>query len=255
MNTSRSLISRFIRHLRRHGLAWVAIFLTLGGSAYALERGSVGTPQLKKSAVKTGKIANGAVTRAKLAANSVDSIRIANGSVTADKIEAGSIGTGKLAPGAVESGRIATGAVTREKLAPGAVNGEMVGLVSARADVDDTSANEAGTVKDIFTHGPFTIRARCTMKSNGWTWFAAYIKSTEKATSLALGDSPWYRIDANTSRTITANQITMNGGGTTAFPVNVWSESGRFLQVSVIATSRTAAAKDDCSYLITGFAG
>ena len=185
------------------------------------------------------------MTRVKLAPGAVDGGRIANGAISPEK----------LAAGAVDTGRIANGAITREKLAPGAVSRDQVGLVSARADIDDTSTNEGGTVKDIFTHGPFTIRARCTMKSNGWTWFSAFVKSSERATSLALGGTPYYRIEPNEFRSITANQVTMNGGGTTAFPVNVWSASGRYLQVSVIATSRTHAAKDDCSYLITGFAG
>src|SRR5262249_61237226 len=49
-------------------MATVAIFLALGGSAYAFHLGknSVGTKQLKKNAVTTAKIKNGAVTGAKI---------------------------------------------------------------------------------------------------------------------------------------------------------------------------------------------
>lgn len=236
---------RALRHFRRNVVAYLALFLALSGSAYAVERGSVGTKQLKKAAVKTGKIADGAVTSRKLAAGSVDGPRLAGGAVD----------TGKIAGGAVDASKIANGAVTRDKLAPGAVTKDQVGLIHARADIDDTNANGDGTVKDIFTHGPFTIRARCQFQSNGSTWFSAFVKSSEKATSLQLPGSPHYRVEPNSFRSLTQNVVALVGGGTTAFPVSLWTESGRYLQVSVIATSRTYAAKNDCSYLITGFAG
>ncbi len=250
-----STLARGARHIRRNVVAYLALFFALTGSAYAIERGSVGTKHLKKSAVRTGKIANSAVTRAKLAPAAVDAAQIAGGAVTRDKLAGGAVGTGNLAAGAVDTGRVANGSFTREKLAPGAVTRDQVGLVSARTDIDDVSTTGDGTVKDIFKHGPFTIRARCTMTNSGWTWFTAFVRSSEKATSARLGDFPYYRVEPNTFRTITSNVVTMNGGGTTVFPVNLWSESGRYLQVSVVATSRTYAAKDDCSYLITGFAG
>jgi hypothetical protein len=44
----------------------LALFVALGGTAYAIGRNSVGTAQLKKNAVSTIKIRNGAVTAVKL---------------------------------------------------------------------------------------------------------------------------------------------------------------------------------------------
>ena len=70
-----------IGYLRRHHVGLIALFIALGGSAYAasLPRHSVGTRQLKPQAVTAAKIHLGAVTRSKLR----------DGAVTA----------GKLAPG------------------------------------------------------------------------------------------------------------------------------------------------------------
>ena len=52
-------------------MATIAVFLALGGSAWALAKHSVGTKQLKKNAVSTKKIKNNAVTSAKIADGAV----------------------------------------------------------------------------------------------------------------------------------------------------------------------------------------
>jgi hypothetical protein len=55
-------------------IAYLALFVALGGSAYAvtkLPKNSVGPKQLKANAVTAAKIKNGAVTGAKIAANTV----------------------------------------------------------------------------------------------------------------------------------------------------------------------------------------
>lgn len=260
-----SLSRRVAGHIRRNALAWLALFMTLTGGAYALDKASVGSRQLKPNAVKTGKIANGAVTARKLARGSVDGSKLTRdavdadqikaGAVTQEKIGAGAVTSAKVAGAAITSDKVANGSITREKLAPGAIDRDMVGLVYARAEIDDVSTDQSGTVGEIFTSGPFTLKARCNMRSNGATWFSAFVQSSEDATSSALPTSPYYRLDSNTSRSLTLNTVILNSGGTTVFPVNVWTQSGRFLQASIVATSRTVAARNDCSYLITGFTG
>jgi hypothetical protein len=50
---------RLLRHLKTHLVAYVALFVALGGTSYAalkLPAGSVGTPQLKTGAVTSGKV-------------------------------------------------------------------------------------------------------------------------------------------------------------------------------------------------------
>jgi hypothetical protein len=65
-------------------MATVAVFLALGGGAYAafhLKKNSVGPRQLKNNAVSTKKLRDGAVTTAKIANNAVNGTRIADGSI------------------------------------------------------------------------------------------------------------------------------------------------------------------------------
>ena len=66
-------------------MATVAVFIALGGSAYAFHLGknSVGSKQLKKSAVTTAKIKNAAVTGAK----------VKRGTLTGSQINASTLGT------------------------------------------------------------------------------------------------------------------------------------------------------------------
>ena len=52
-------------------VAALALFVALGGTAWAVAANSVGTPQLKNGAVKNAKIAGGAVTGAKVANGSI----------------------------------------------------------------------------------------------------------------------------------------------------------------------------------------
>ena len=81
-------------HFRRQFVGYLALFVALGGSAYAvtsLPSNSVGTSQLKNSAVTTPKLANGAVTSSKLGAASVGAGKLANGAVTGAKVAANSL--------------------------------------------------------------------------------------------------------------------------------------------------------------------
>ena len=53
-------------HVRRNAVAYLALFVALGGTSYAvvaLPRGSVGTRELKASAVTSAKVKNGALRR------------------------------------------------------------------------------------------------------------------------------------------------------------------------------------------------
>jgi len=62
-------VRRLLSHLRANTIAYLALFVALGGTAYAatsLQPGSVGTKELKNSAVTSKKIKRGAVTSAKV---------------------------------------------------------------------------------------------------------------------------------------------------------------------------------------------
>jgi hypothetical protein len=61
-------VSKLRSHLTyANVMATFAVFVALGGTAYAVAANSVGTAQLKDSAVTTSKIAKGAVTSGKIA--------------------------------------------------------------------------------------------------------------------------------------------------------------------------------------------
>jgi hypothetical protein len=60
---------RLIPHIRSNAIAYLALFVALGGTGYAatnLPAGSVGARQLKNGVVTTKKLANGSVTARKL---------------------------------------------------------------------------------------------------------------------------------------------------------------------------------------------
>jgi hypothetical protein len=71
-------MTRLLAHVRHNAVAYLALFVALGGTSYAafsLPANSVGTQQLRRGAVTNTKLANGSVTPAKL-----DSAEI-NGSI------------------------------------------------------------------------------------------------------------------------------------------------------------------------------
>lgn len=59
-----------------HLVALLALFVVLGGSAYAVKKNSIGTKQLKNNAVATSKIKNGAVKTDKIGDNAVTGAKV-----------------------------------------------------------------------------------------------------------------------------------------------------------------------------------
>jgi hypothetical protein len=75
---------RIFTHLKRNLVAYVALFIALGGSSYAAVR-------LTPGSVSTTALANRSVTHKKLAINSVTARNIANGSLTRADFRAGTV--------------------------------------------------------------------------------------------------------------------------------------------------------------------
>jgi len=99
-------------------MSCLALFLALGGAAYAAKTASkVKTKDLGNGAVTTPKLHNGAVTTAKLR----------NRSVISSKIAAGNVGTEALAKGAVRSEQLGGQVVTEPKIKNGAVGENKLG--------------------------------------------------------------------------------------------------------------------------------
>lgn len=76
-------------------ISLIALFVALGGSAYAISKNSVGSKQLKKNAVTTEKIKNDAVTGDKVAESTLGPVPKAT---TADAVAGGGVKGGDLGP-------------------------------------------------------------------------------------------------------------------------------------------------------------
>jgi hypothetical protein len=68
-----AVLTALARYLRSHHVGLLALFIALGGTAYAatLPRNSVGTKQLKRGAVTSAKVRNGALKAADFAPNTL----------------------------------------------------------------------------------------------------------------------------------------------------------------------------------------
>jgi hypothetical protein len=93
-------------------MATVAVFIALGGSAYAatqLKKSSVGTKQIKNNAVTAAKIKNGAITGSK----------VQSGSLTGTQINASTLGT---VPAATQASSATTATTANALSAPEAIH-------------------------------------------------------------------------------------------------------------------------------------
>jgi hypothetical protein len=110
-------------------ISLAALGIALGGTSYAAA--TIGTAQIKPSAVTSAKIKNGsilnvdlkngAVSAGKLKANVVTSPKIADGGVLGADLADGTVASADLADAAVTTPKLADAAVTAPRLAPAAV--------------------------------------------------------------------------------------------------------------------------------------
>jgi hypothetical protein len=114
-----------MKMLRRpsHGTvaAYLALFIALGGTAYALERGSVTSREIATGAVKRAEVASGGVGKAEIRVDAVAPSEIRRGAVRSDEIRAGAVGTEELADDAVTASKLADDAVRGANVANGSL--------------------------------------------------------------------------------------------------------------------------------------
>lgn len=93
--------SKIRRHLRANLIAYLALFIGLGGTgafaAQQLKKNSVKSKQIKDGGIKTQDLADGAVVAEKVGGGVVGPLVIGDGSITAAKLADGSIGSPKVA--------------------------------------------------------------------------------------------------------------------------------------------------------------
>ena len=113
-------------------VALLALFVALGGSAYAVNK--VGTNQIKNNAVTTPKLKNNAVTTAKVANGAIKSAKLGEASVTGSKVAQQAIGGPNLADFSISADKLEGGSVTESKLAPGSVQGDRLSVVQVEGE-------------------------------------------------------------------------------------------------------------------------
>lgn len=114
-------MSRFKKHLSvANILSVTALFIALGGSAYAAVK-------LRPNQVKTVNIAKEAVTQQKVHASAITSGKIANGQVNNRDLANGAVNASKLGTEVVTTKKLAKKAVTANILGPEAVTNAKLG--------------------------------------------------------------------------------------------------------------------------------
>jgi|GEM_PF-730995 len=174
-----------MKRLREHFspalvLSVVAIFIALGGGAYAaISANSVGTKQLKNNAVTAKKIKKNAVVTAKLK----------NESVTGVKVKTSTLGKVPSASTADTATRSDSAANT-----DGYITFKQTRLDATSGPSFAAATGAAPEIK-MFTAGPITVYAKCTTDTSvPRTQLSFYIKTSENG---VIFDSDVDDIDGN----------------------------------------------------------
>jgi hypothetical protein len=101
--------------------AYLALFVALSGTAYALERGSITSREIATGAVKRSEIKSGGVGKSEIRANAVAPSEIRQNAVRSEEIRAGAVGTDELSDDAVTAAKLADDAVRGANVANGSL--------------------------------------------------------------------------------------------------------------------------------------
>jgi hypothetical protein len=137
-------------------MATVAVFIALGGGAYAalsLPAGSVTSKQIAKNAVRAKQIKKRAVRKKEVARNAIRSRKIKDGKVKVFDLADGSVTSLKLADAAVTSPKLEDGSVQTPKLADESVTAPKLGTVDF-ASVEGAGSTSSSTPSEISPAGP-----------------------------------------------------------------------------------------------------
>jgi hypothetical protein len=101
--------------------AYLALFIALGGTAWALERGSVTSREIATGAVKRSEIKSGGVGKTEIRVDAVAPSEIRQGAVRSDEIRTGAVATEELSDDAVTAAKLADEAVRGANVADGSL--------------------------------------------------------------------------------------------------------------------------------------
>jgi hypothetical protein len=114
-------------------ISCVALFLTLGGTAFAVGKNTVRSPQIVDGTVRTVDLRDNAVAAGKIAPDAVDTTEIAENGVESSDVAPDSLVAGDLAPASVGSSEVADQSLTANDLGPDSVGSSELQAGSVRA--------------------------------------------------------------------------------------------------------------------------
>lgn len=148
------MIVRVLSYMRRNAIAFIALSIALGGTAYAGTK--ISSKQIEKDAVKGRQIAANAVGSSELRSDAVGADEIGSGAVGSSELGNGSVGSNQLGAGSVGSAQIADAGVGSADIAPDSVGGrELAGLGTAMAsgrktlNVDESVSSDTKSISLI----------------------------------------------------------------------------------------------------------
>lgn len=109
------------RHATRHGVAYLALFVSLGGTATAATALVTNSSQIAPNVVTSSHVKDASLDAADLGGSSVKSEQIAAGAVSDSELQTGAVSGSKIANDAVQSSNLFDGSVRSADLANGDV--------------------------------------------------------------------------------------------------------------------------------------
>ncbi len=168
-------------------ISLIALFVALGGSAYAATK--IGTKDIKANAITTGKIKKNAITTAK----------IKKEAVTGAKINEGTLGT-------VPSATNATNATNAEN-AKNFSRFTTSGLVKL----------SAGQTVQLLSIGPFTFYSRCNDLGGGEVEVESFATTSQAGSNIASEEEEYYESDFEPGE---ESEVGYSENGTTSIVAN-----------------------------------
>jgi hypothetical protein len=191
----------------------LALFLLLGGGAYAaskvsVPRNSVGTKQLKKNSVSAEKIKREAISTPKLRTGAVNEEKLANAAIT----------QAKIADGAVSTAKLPDAAITSSKLDP-----------SQRSEAISFSAQSSFDLFDSYEPQNWTTVMSLALPEGNWV--------LNSSLALSLSTS----VPTHVGCRLSENGTVLAQGGTEGERVNAGTPSFDGISLSATATQGTVA--------------
>lgn len=171
-------------------ISLVALFVSLGGAAYAVSipANSVGPAQLKTNAVVSTKLATDSVTDRAIRAGAVTNADIENGAITNAKLATGSVNSAKLATNAVQVTDLGTSVVGTRALAPKSVNASKLNLpFTSVVKYSSTVPSGQAAFRDVRAQCPSNFR----IVSGGGGWVGPNGTAPIQTESALSGSRPY----------------------------------------------------------------